>query len=679
MKLSFRDPKRQHVDADRLSAYLDRQVAPAERGQIEAHLQACAACRSELESLRQTVALLHALPRVTPPRALTLSEAQVGIRRPQPRPAWYGGLLRGAGVIAAIALVALITTTMLRREAWIPAASVARVPPTAVARAEQPAAPTSAPQREQAAAPAPAAFLAAPTEPDAAADQAAKKAADAAPPSQPEPAVPAAAPQAAPQAEAATPAVALAPAAPPAAPTQGPVAAAPKQDPTVSAAAAGIAALTPAPSAPAAFAAAASEPVIPEAGVMALGRAAGGAGAEASLPPEVLTPEPTAPAGSIKADFPARAALTYADLKTLWVVDRGTGQRQLAQADGINTPQISSDGAWVAYRVTRDDHIELWVVPWSGGKPRLVLDERTLPKDGLAAEYSERRFQDARWIPGRALLALNITDVPAPSAPDAIPQTELWNLDIATAALRKVTDLGRAYRPFYSPDGKYFALLQYGTEAKPQGSLTVFKTDGAGARTALAFPASPAKPSYDTQIAWLPDSSGLWLALPDADAASAAPPNGATLYRVPLAGKAEVAGRVDASQVAWSPDGKRLAYLRYTSPSLETSELYLANADGSAPALYATPKAGTFVSWSPDSTQFLYQDNYVIFAGAAGQAPRELGNGVSVFDPRWVAANQFVSRHDTGTGWWLTLRDLGGAATGLLPLPREAMLDVAQW
>ena len=411
---------------------------------------------------------------------------------------------------------------------------------------------------------------------------------------------------------------------------------------------------------------------------MAAGQGAGGAGSVAALPDEVLTPEPTAPADEISAVFPASAQLAYADLTGLWAVDRALGLRQLAQADGLNTPQISPDGVWVVYRVTRGDHMELWGVPWNGDAPRLLLDERTLPKDGLTAEYSERRIQDTRWIPGRATLALNIVDVPSPSAPSTLPKTELWHLEIETGGLRRITDLGRAYRPLYSPDGARFALLEYGTERDPQGKLTLFNTDGSGARVALAFPASPAKPSYDAQIAWLPDSSGLWLAIPDADTGSAAPFNGAMLYRVPLTGNAQTVRHVDASQVAWSPDGKHMAYLRYTSAAMETSELYLANADGSAPEFYASPKAGNFLSWAPNSGHFLYQDNYHIYAGAPGQAPRLLGNGVSVFDARWVTADQFVSLHDTGAGWWLTLRGLNGTAAGLLALPREAMLDVVR-
>ena len=162
MKLPFGKPERAHVDVDTLSAYLDHQIAPAERARVEGHLADCIACRDELDGLRRTVTLLQALPRVPVPRAFTLSEAQVGIRRPEPRPAWVGWT-RGLAAVTAIALVAVVAVSLLNRPSWQPAATVARsradcrgppacsstaapaesAPAEAVAKAPAPAEPTA--------------------------------------------------------------------------------------------------------------------------------------------------------------------------------------------------------------------------------------------------------------------------------------------------------------------------------------------------------------------------------------------------------------------------------------------------------------------------------------------------------------------------------------------------------
>ena len=43
---------------ERLSAYIDNQLAPLEHAQLERHLRGCARCQASLASLRWTVSLL---------------------------------------------------------------------------------------------------------------------------------------------------------------------------------------------------------------------------------------------------------------------------------------------------------------------------------------------------------------------------------------------------------------------------------------------------------------------------------------------------------------------------------------------------------------------------------------------------------------------------------------------
>ena len=189
-------------------------------------------------------------------------------------------------------------------------------------------------------------------------------------------------------------------------------------------------------------------------------------------------------------------------------------------------------------------------------------------------------------------------------------------MDVESGALQRVTDMGRAYRPFYSPDGTQFALLQYGTESDPTGDLTLVNADGTDRRVVLRFPAGPTTASSDSQIAWLPDGSGLWAYVPDPSTSSetdgtpaaGGPLNGATLYRVPATGgDVQSAGRVDGVQVFWSPDGSRLAYTRAGIDG--ALDLFLANADGANPQLYASLGNGGFVNWAPDGAHFIYTDD----------------------------------------------------------------------
>ena len=54
----------------RLSAHLERELAPPERARVEAHLEACESCRREARALERTVDLLRDLPDPSPPEGL---------------------------------------------------------------------------------------------------------------------------------------------------------------------------------------------------------------------------------------------------------------------------------------------------------------------------------------------------------------------------------------------------------------------------------------------------------------------------------------------------------------------------------------------------------------------------------------------------------------------------------
>ena len=61
-----------HLTTEQLSALLDKQLPVDEQAAYEAHLNTCRQCQRAMANLRQTVALLHALPQPTLPRSFTL-------------------------------------------------------------------------------------------------------------------------------------------------------------------------------------------------------------------------------------------------------------------------------------------------------------------------------------------------------------------------------------------------------------------------------------------------------------------------------------------------------------------------------------------------------------------------------------------------------------------------------
>ena len=63
------------------------------------------------------------------------------------------------------------------------------------------------------------------------------------------------------------------------------------------------------------------------------------------------------------------------------------------QGRGINTPQLSPDQQWIAYRVFSDKGIQLWAVRWQGGEPKLLLDDAQLPDRPAAGRLHSAGIQ----------------------------------------------------------------------------------------------------------------------------------------------------------------------------------------------------------------------------------------------------------------------------------------------
>jgi hypothetical protein len=96
---------------ERLSAYVDNDLSPAERDRVEVHLAECQRCASDVETLRQTVVWLRQLPTRTAPRSFALSPAHTTTRA---RVAWLFPYFSAAGVLAAVLLLVVLAGDFLQ-------------------------------------------------------------------------------------------------------------------------------------------------------------------------------------------------------------------------------------------------------------------------------------------------------------------------------------------------------------------------------------------------------------------------------------------------------------------------------------------------------------------------------------------------------------------------------------
>jgi anti-sigma factor RsiW len=109
-----------------LSAYVDDELAPAERAELETHLAGCPACREALAGARRLSSQLSALPAPVPPGDF---EARFWARIARGEAAgsggalaWIGGLLRPRRLVAlgGIAAAAVALVLVLRGQPETP-------------------------------------------------------------------------------------------------------------------------------------------------------------------------------------------------------------------------------------------------------------------------------------------------------------------------------------------------------------------------------------------------------------------------------------------------------------------------------------------------------------------------------------------------------------------------------
>lgn len=106
---------------NKLSEYLDGELSPAERSQVQAHLQGCADCRAEAAALRRTAMMARDLGGFEPPPTLAyrLDPAIIAQRAAAPEPVSWGARLRGilvpAGSFATVAASLALAISIMGR------------------------------------------------------------------------------------------------------------------------------------------------------------------------------------------------------------------------------------------------------------------------------------------------------------------------------------------------------------------------------------------------------------------------------------------------------------------------------------------------------------------------------------------------------------------------------------
>jgi serine/threonine protein kinase len=272
------------------------------------------------------------------------------------------------------------------------------------------------------------------------------------------------------------------------------------------------------------------------------------------------------------------------DLKDLrYKFEHGDGENRTRKFSAYNTKTAAFG------RISTGENKTLIHDTTSAGKLR---DRKKTEANKTQVYSTRRRGASWRFLP---LIVLGLAAVLAlgawyyqPFSPKEIA-VKFDNVQIS-----RLTENGKSSAPAISPDGKY---VVYVNNENAMRSLVV-RQIATGSNVQIVPPSN----LVFYQPAFSPDGDYIYYILNDKGVG--------TLYQIPTLGGTAKKIIVDVdSKVSFSPDGKRLAFIRHDVDK-GNSTVYLINADGTQPeVLIETEQSGetrfSEVAWSPSGEEVL--------------------------------------------------------------------------
>jgi hypothetical protein len=305
-----------------------------------------------------------------------------------------------------------------------------------------------------------------------------------------------------------------------------------------------------------------------------------------------------------------RLVVAWAESGNLLVWQTGESLPRRIASGGVVHPYIAPDGQHILFTRGPNGAPEtLWVVDSAGTAEQQLVGER--PRGYTAGE---NQLGDVVWL-DETIFYINTL---VQRAPFFEPVNDLYRGNIRTREIALIRSAGEGGRIYSSPDGQSLITVYHGTYSEQDGLIQVLDPLGQSSDNLLFFVgvSTGSEYAFYPGIHWLPDSSAVLVAIPDADliygdTAENSEVPFTRLWRLPLANPSdrELIGSLRVSFFGlprWSSDGSAMTFLRRTGTNEFSA--YLADGRGENESLLYSGIAGQIEqpSWIENSNRYYF-------------------------------------------------------------------------